>query len=260
MAGNADTTKSPGTVARTIAILRILATSGGETSISDIADELDLPRTTVHRLLQLLREQDMAEWNPDTRRYSAGGEFHRLSSTLVSRRPINEAARPIMREVVDGCSESCMLGVLLPSRREMTIVEQVESPHPLRFHIPLNTPLPLEWGCSGRVILANMDEKEIDAVLDASKPAPATGKKLPGKKSFKAKLGQIKKEGFDSTFGEKFPIPEVLGMAAPIFDGAGSVVGSLSLTTGCMSVLSVMRSYALPAKPRNRIATPRWMM
>src|SRR5262249_22556971 len=137
-------------------------------------------------------------WNPDTRRYSAGGEFHRLSSTLAGRRPLEEAARPIMREVVDSCGESCILGVPLPGRREMTIVEQVESPHPLRYHIPLTTPLPLEWGCSGRVILANMDEREIDAVLDASEPAPATGRKLPPRKRFKVQLEEIRKEGFDS--------------------------------------------------------------
>lgn len=213
-----------------MAVLRELATAEDEVSVSDLANRLDLPRTTIHRLLHLLRGQEMVEWDSGTHRYKAGAEFYRLSSNLVSRRPVADAARPIMKAIVDRCGETCQLGVPLPGNRVMAFVEQVESLHPLRYHLPLHSPLPLEWGCSGRVILAYLDDAEIEMVVAASEPSPVTGKPLPPKPAFLKELAKIRKEGFDRTTGEKFSISGAIGMAVPVFGAQRAILGSISLT------------------------------
>jgi DNA-binding IclR family transcriptional regulator len=220
--------ESLGTVARAIQILRSLAEAEEDVTIAGLAEQVDLPRPTVHRLLQLLREQGMAAVDPDTRRYRTGTEFYRLAALVMRQKTINDIARPIMERVVAECSESCLLGLYLPADHKMAFAEQVESPHALRFSIPLNVPLPLEWGCSGRVILAHLPEPDIDAVIAASRPSPVTGRNLPSAKRFKQELAQIREQGYDVTLGEK--IPDSRGIGAPVMAAGNRVVGSLNLT------------------------------
>lgn len=218
-----------GTIARAIAVLRTLAESDEPVTVSGTAERLGLPGSTAHRLLQLLVREGMVVHLPESRRYDIGVEYLRFASLIAARSDIAQIAQPFMEEVVEACQESCLLGLYRPHEHDMMFVAQVESPHALRFHIPLHTPLPLLWGCSGRVILAHLPEVEVDRVIDLADPAPVTGAPPPQAEDFKRKtLATIVDRGYDCTWGEK--IPDSVGIAAPVFAADRGIVGSLSVS------------------------------
>ena len=64
-----------GTVARVIDILRHLAEGPEDWALADLATALELPRSTTHRLLQLLQTQGIVEADPLSRRYRPGVEL-----------------------------------------------------------------------------------------------------------------------------------------------------------------------------------------
>lgn len=226
---NDDTTNGTGTISRAVAMLRMLAESDEPVTVSGTAERLGLPGSTAHRLLQLLMREGMVVHLPSSRRYDVGVEYLRLASLIASRRDVTQIAQPFMRTIVEACSESCLLGLYRPHERDMMFVAQVESPHALRFHIPMHTPLPVIWGCSGRVILAYLPEDEVDEIVHAAGRAPATEAKPPELEEFKSRtLATIRDRGYDCTWGEK--IPDSVGIAAPVFAVDRGIVGSLSVS------------------------------
>src|ERR1700712_5283236 len=92
-----------GTIARAVQLLRAIAEAPEPQSVSALAAKLTLPSSTVHRLLQLLKDEDMVEAEVSTRRYRAGRGLYRLAESLTRSRSIVALARPYLVRVVQQC-------------------------------------------------------------------------------------------------------------------------------------------------------------
>ncbi|TNC27812.1 IclR family transcriptional regulator [Amycolatopsis alkalitolerans] len=217
-----------GTVARAVAVLRAVIEAGEDVSVAELTETLGLPRPTVHRLLDLLAKEDMVEPDHGTRRWRPTVECQRLGAVLAARRDLVRLARPVLAEVVERSQEACLLGVYLPRRREMIYASEHTSPNPLSYRIELNSPVPVNWGASGRAILAFLPEEEIEAILAERAPNPVTGEKAPSANVLRRELDFIRQAGFAFSRGQK--IPGSRGIAAPILGADGIAVGSLTLT------------------------------
>lgn len=216
-----------GPVARALHLLQALAEADEPQSATELATAVGLPTSTAHRLLQMLRDHAMVELDPVGRRYRPGLEYYRLGALVVAKQPVVETARPFMTALVENANESCLLGLYLPQSHKMMFAEQIESTHALRFAIPMQVPVELIWGCSGRVIVAHLGEQEVAAALEHAGRSPVLGTPPPKRKQLERTLAAIRERGWDFTRGEK--ISDSVGLAAPVFTARG-VIGSLSLT------------------------------
>ncbi|WP_091505848.1 IclR family transcriptional regulator [Amycolatopsis sacchari] len=217
-----------GTVARVVAVFRAVVEAGEDVSVAELTETLGLPRPTVHRLLDLLAKEDMVEPDPVTRRWGPTAECQRLGALLAARQDLVKLARPVLAEVVERSQEACLLGVYLPRRRQMIYAAEHSSPNPLSYRIELNTPVPVNWGASGRAILAFLPEDEIEAIIAERVPAPGSGEKAPSPAVLRRELECIRQQGYAFSRGQK--IPGSRGIGAPILGADGTAVGSLTLT------------------------------
>jgi DNA-binding IclR family transcriptional regulator len=216
-----------GTVARTLRLLQALAEADDTVTVAGLASRMRLPMSTVHRLLQLLRADGFVENEGQSHGYRAGPELLRVAALLAGRQSIAAVARPIMDRIVAACEETCLLGVYLPHARKMTFVEQVKSPHALRFEVPCNVQLPVVWGSSGHVMLAYMPDDEVRAALAKAEPSPVTGEAIDEALYYET-LRQVRSRGHDLTRGEV--LANSVGIAAPVFQGDSSAIASLTIT------------------------------
>jgi DNA-binding IclR family transcriptional regulator len=220
--------KATGTVLRVIRVLRSIAEASGPVTIKDLSSKLDLPASTVHRLLHLLAVEGIIEKDDATRAYQSGAELIRLSSLLVANRTVNEIARPFMQAVVDGCSEACMLVAYLPATLQVSVLAAINSSHPLRYDMQLYDAHTLLWGATGRSVLAFLSEKEQAAVYETGLAAPGSGRKLPSFKVLQQELRAVRDRGYALSYGEK--IVGAVGMGSPIYKMDNRVIGSLCIT------------------------------
>lgn len=216
-----------GPVTRAFNVLRVLAEASEPLSVTNIAAITGLPTSTVHRLLQLMREQDIVDFDPTSRRYRPGLEIYRLGALVTARHQLADLARPYLTAINNVIDENCQLGVLLRRERAMMFTEQIQTSQALRFSTPMFVPQPLIWGCSGRVICAHLDPDDLSTVLETSEPSPVASRPVPAAKDFLTDLDQIRDQGWDTTRGEK--VPDSIGFAAPVFDARG-ITASLSIT------------------------------
>lgn len=216
-----------GPVTRAFHVLRVLAEAGEPVSVTSIGATIGLPTSTVHRLLQLMRDQGIVEMDPASRRYRPGPEILRLGALITARHKITDLSRPYLTMLNEAVDENCQLGLLLPRDHAMMFTEQVETRKALRFATPMFVPQPLIWGCSGRVICAYLGDDEVRAVLAAAEPSPVSRRPVPDPDDYLAQLDGVRGRGWDTTRGEK--VPDSVGFAAPVFDARG-ITASLSIT------------------------------
>lgn len=228
--------RSLGTIGRVVQVLRVIAESRDDLSVSTLAAELDLPRATTHRLLTVLREHGMVDHDADTRRYRPGWEFFRIAALLSGRQSIELLARPIMKRVVAETAETCLLSIYRPHDHRLMFVAQERATHALGYTVEMHRPLTPTWGASGRAILAFLRQEDVDVVLKAAsgERSPTTNKGLPRRSEFKTELAKIRKQRYAVSLSER--IPHAYSVAAPVLARGAEVVGCLTVTVPEMRV------------------------
>lgn len=219
---------SVGTVERVVRLMRALAEAGGDANIKTLSAQLDLPASTVHRLLALLMRVGIADRGTAPHSYRVGLEFYRLGALVVSSVSARDVARPFLERVAQRSGEVSLLMRYLPAQHRVMLEDSVDSPHPLRYAISLYKPMSVLWGATGRSVLAFLPEDEIAAVLASGEASPVTGMPAPAADDLAADLREIRRKGYALTFGQK--IPGAVGFGAPIFERDGRVFGSLCIT------------------------------
>lgn len=216
-----------GTTNRVISLLRLLAESKGTVGVKNVADALNLPMSTSHRLLDMMTEAGFVEKDQVRRRYGVGMEYFRIANLVAQRPSAALTLQPILNKITETTGESTILSVYLPTQRRMTYAAKCDTPESLRYKIDLFEQLPLEWGSTGLAILAWLPEAVQSQIFEESQPSPVSGKRMT-RTVFDARIARTRRDGFALTEGEK--VPDSIGIAAPLFSGPGVIFGSLAVT------------------------------
>jgi DNA-binding IclR family transcriptional regulator len=218
--------RETGTVARVIMLLRAIADTENPPTMKMLADALNLPLSTMHRLLELLSAERMVERDDATKTFRPGSEYFRMASRVVHRMPLPMLARPFLDHASRDANESCYLGMLDAKAGKLVFVASSASNQMLDYRVPLNTPFSLVVGASGLSILAWLSPVTIDQITAAEKAQAEVT--VPARKSLNQTLAQIREQGYGNTFGQR--IKEAVGFFAPVFDGGGAVCASFGFT------------------------------
>ena len=217
-----------GTVSRVIKLLTCIAQAEREVSIKSLCQSLNLPASTIHRLLNLLMKEGIVERAASRALYGPGIEFVRIGSLVAAKVQIVDVAKPVMRALVDECDETCVLLRYIPASRKVMAMHAEYSSHPLRYQIEMFQPHSILWGATGRAVLAFLPEAEIDEALRTNEPSPASGERLPSRHIVMKDLREIRERGYALTHSQK--IIGAVGFAAPLFNSERQVIGCLSVT------------------------------
>lgn len=227
MSDSKDTKTGTGTAERVMTLLTLLADSAGPVSVRAAADDLGLPPSTTHRLLNLLVQGGFASFDQAGSTYSVGSEFFRLSARVAATVSPAAIARGVISDLASRYDETVLFGLLLPTTGKISFIERADGQNKLLYRIDMNTPLSLVWGASGKAALAYMPEAEMNEILAQEGASPATGEMPASSAALAAELKAIREAGFCVSHGEK--LPGALGIAAPVFDPHG-VIGTICMT------------------------------
>lgn len=216
-----------GTVSRTIEVLRYIA-EHSDIAIRDVSLALGLAPSTCHRLLDLLQREGMVEHDKARRRYRTGAEFFRLAAQVNMRFDVRTIALPYLHKVVDTCNETCILTLYDENLRKLFLMEKVDSTHALRYQLPMNTPITLMWGSSGRSVLAYLPNEVIDEIYEQEGNSPGSGLQKPSREELDAVLAEIRQRGVATSAGQR--IAEAVGVFSPVFRADNRVMGSFGIT------------------------------
>ena len=214
-----------GTVARTLQLLACFSEQS-EWPLAALARRLGLPRSTVHRLLNLARVEGFVD-SDGQGIYRPGLALYRMAGCLAVEMPLRQIAQPLLDQFTRTYAETSLLTVLDRVALKMFFAAKVDAPAQMRYVIAMNTLGTLAWGASGRALLAFLGEDEIAVVVGRAEPSPADGRPLDAKELARS-LAEIRAKGHAITHHQR--TLEGVGIAVPFFDAAGAIKGNVTVT------------------------------
>jgi DNA-binding IclR family transcriptional regulator len=193
--------------------------------LTALAGELRLGKSTVHLLLQTLRDHGMVDYDPATSTYGVGLRVFEIGATAIEQRGFGARLVGPMEELGRRCNESVSLGVL--NAGSVLIVQRIESSEILRADIRPGTRMPLHASASGKALLATMADHEINQLLPES-PLPASARMTHRHRNgLLAEIRLIRERGYAKQT-EEF-VDGISAVATPVLAAGGRALAALSI-------------------------------
>lgn len=220
-------------VRTTFAILEAVAVNQ-PIGLSELARRLELPKSTVQRSLATLADLGWIRGEGRTgNRWMLGERVRLLAESVDDLGRLREAAMPILAHLNEQTSETIHLAV--PEGGRARLVERQDSQHPLRFVKPIGTTSPLHAGSSGKAMLANFPQRDIDEYIAAGLEA-VTSHTITDPEDLLRELEAIRRRGY--AIGDQELDIGAVSVAAAVTTEGGRPLASISISGPSLRITS----------------------
>lgn len=211
-------------VDRAISILELIA-DRGEVGITEIADELDVHKSTASRLVSVLQQHQLLEQRGERGKYALSFGLVRLSAATTGRLDVATLGQPICQRLADTLGETVNIAV---SDGEVGItVAQEFGNASISSQNWVGRRTPLHASSAGKILLAWMTEQERRPLL-RRRLTRFTDDTIVDAATLRTELARVLDEGYARSFEEL-----EVGMhavAVPVFGADGTAIAALSAT------------------------------
>jgi len=220
----AETREPRSALDKALAVLEVVASHPQSIGLPDVTALLELPRQTVHRVLQQLESNGLVLRDPKRERFSIGPRFSRLALIALSSSNQTASVRAILSDLVDDVRESCNVGVL--DGLEFHYLERVDCQWALRVHLQAGNRVPAYCTSAGKVMMAHLPRNQSANLIKVSALKRYTDNTLTKADKLQAEFAAIRENGF--ALNDQEYAVGIIGVAVPIFDSNGRVLSALA--------------------------------
>ena len=210
---------------RLLRIFEEVALSGVPVSPVALAEALDLPKPTIHRLLATAEEEGFLQRDVDGKSFGPGRRLRRLAGNTLSSQRIRTERLIIMKALAEKVGETCNLAA--PGRFGMVYLDRVETHWPLRIQLPIGTHVPFHCTASGKMYLSSLRTEKLTRLLSWMDFEAKTPKTITDRDHLRAEITKTRARGY-STDNEEF-MEGMAAVAVPIRDTEGRLLTTLSI-------------------------------
>ena len=185
--------------------------------VSEVAEELDVARSTAHRLLGMLVHRQFAVQDPATRAYRPGPRLMEIGLAAVGALDVRARMRPYLSQIAARTGETVSLLVL--EGDQVHFIDSIESQHVVRVGSRFDAWMPAHATSAGKAMLAVLTTDEVLAIYPNEKLATVTEHTLATRTQLLAELDRVRGAGFAVNFGESETGLGAIGMAVLDADG-----------------------------------------
>lgn len=213
-------------VDRVLKALEILSREANGMSVSELADALEIPASSAHRVLKSLQDNHFVMQDPDTKKYYIGYKVYSLCSGMREQNALIAATRPHMKELSQKLNMTVVLCVY--SEEQIINLDCIENRNASVYMVKIGQALPLYSTSAGRVFAAYMNPEYAEDIFRRTALRQETPYTKTNPDDLVAELKKIRTQGY-AVIDEELQIG-VQGISCPITDGGGQVIAALALT------------------------------
>lgn len=210
---------------RVLTILDLLAERDALT-FSEIVSALELPKSSVHNLLQTMIDRDYVAYDAGAKTYGLGIRVWQIGRARRDVEHLRTMLKPLMDELRTRTEETVQLARL--EGADAVYLEISESPHPMKLSSTPGVRLPAHASGIGKVLLAALDPEDARARLESAPLEAFTANTLTDVEAVMTELERVRQRGY-GTDDEEFAVG-CRCTAMPVLDGGGHVVGAVSVS------------------------------
>jgi len=211
---------------RGLRILKEFNRQDATLSAPELARRLDIPRSTVFRLLSTLESLGFVERDAGGRDYTLGLAVLRLGFECLASKDLTELGRPILDRLRDKVGYSCNL--VVRDGRSIVYVARSAVPSPFANMVYVGTRLPAHATLFGRVLLRDLTFSQLHDLFPEEQLHRATDK-TPATVTELFKQIQLDKE-HDYVFEPGYYEESIATLAVPVFGRGGAVISAIGVT------------------------------
>lgn len=231
-------------LARGLKILDYILNANRGVGVTELAEALDLDKSTVSRLVSTLAQQQFLQHEPGSRRYVIGMRLYRASWQILHRWPLREIARPYLVQLVAETGECSHAAIYLAGKA--LVIDDVEGEATLRVAGQTGRRLPLHCTAVGKGLLAFA---KVPIIGELSYRTPKT---ITDPEQLIPHLEDIRRQGYavdDEEYDEG-----VRCIAAPVCDYTGMTIATIGVSGPSVRVtrerVGAMAQYVVQAARR----------
>lgn len=207
-----------------LSLLEALARSRQPCGVSELARQLQLTKSNVHRLLGTLVDLGYVANVGASGRYEVTLKLWELGAQVLEKLDVKRVAVEAMEKLAAVTGETAHLSVL--DQGEVVYIDKVEGPQPVRAHSQTGSRAPAHCVATGKVLLAHAGSATINLV--ARNLRAYTERTITDRVQLRAELKRAVDNGYAINRGEWRE--GVFGMAAPIKDARGVVIAAIGIS------------------------------
>lgn len=231
-AGDKDRYMVPG-LERGLKLLQCFSRENPVHHPGDLARSLDLPRSTVFRLLHTLESMGFLLRDDGANGYRLGPAVLGLGFEYLSALELPEIAQPVLEALRDATGASAHLAIR--DRGDIVYLSRYASRSTLASNIRAGSRLAAHASSMGRVLLADLDDGELDEIYGDGRALESFTDQTPRDvETLRALLRDDAARGY--VVSRSFFERGVVSVAAGLRDSTGRAVGAINITAAEQSV------------------------
>lgn len=211
-------------IARAMDILKAMKKPDADFSIAYLAEKLDLPPSTIHRILKTLCEERFVVRDDRAHSYKLGPALIPLGIVVQHNLNVQHSVTPILKSLSNSTGEDSFF--IMATGNKGLILEKAESDNPLKVIDRFGYERFLHNGANRRAILAFQSDVFIEEYIENVLKSPLEESDITPEKLTEL-LEVIRRNGVAVSYGEY--IKDTVGVACPIYDFNGEVKYSMGI-------------------------------
>jgi IclR family pca regulon transcriptional regulator len=212
-------------LARGLAVMRSFAGQRNQLTMAEIAKLVGLPRATVRRCLITLTA--LGYIDTTGKYYRLTPQVLTLSQAYFSSNPLPRVAQPYIEQVSEAVGESCSVSVLTGD--EVIYVARSTRKRAASVHRDIGQNLPAYCTSMGRVLLANLEDTDLDAYFKRVTLKKFTHDTVVDEATLRGILEQVRRREFCLIDGELEH--NLRAIAVPVRNSLGKVIAAAHIST-----------------------------
>ncbi|MFD1562610.1 IclR family transcriptional regulator [Haloarchaeobius amylolyticus] len=191
-------------------------------TVSEITDEVDLARSTVHAYLSTMAKHGYVDKKGDA--YEPSLKFLELGIEAQLREPLTQASKPVAEEIAAETGE--VAWIIVEEHGQAVYLLNSEGENAVQSRGRVGKRTSMHDIAAGKAILAHLPEERIESIIDSYGLPERTENTITDREDLYEELALIRDQGYAVNDGET--IENLRAVASPIMHG-GSVCGAVGI-------------------------------
>lgn len=214
-----------GSLQRGLAILEALGKYQGGVGSSQLARDVNLPVSSVHRVLHVLIDHRFVRYDPQTRRYELGVRIFELSHYVPTIRSLIELSASPLRRLAQETGEALLLAIR--DGDDMVYINHTAGWQSIQIRGRVGDRGPLHCTAMGKTLLAFLPDDEREAIIKSLDLKAFTPRTITNLHQLRQELDRIKAQGY--AIADEEHEPQIRAIGVPVFSRNQQVVAALAL-------------------------------
>jgi IclR family transcriptional regulator, pca regulon regulatory protein len=227
--GQANPDGSSQSLERGLAILSAFTPDHPTLGISELAQRLNLTRSTTHRYVATLARLGYLYQDSSTRKYRLGARVLDLGFSMIGSLELREIAAPHLRRLTDTTGHTSNLAIR--DDTDVILVDRVRGRlgryHHLESSLHVGSRLPSYCSATGKALLAFLPRQDLDKLLDRVELAQRASRTITSRDALLAELAKVRCSGV--AVNDEELDNGLRSIAVPVRSRYGEVVAAINV-------------------------------